>query len=114
MNENYRVGGYVKLAKLWERKKEESIKLHEEYYKEMFKETPDMELVDVYIDITGNKNIWKRPGMLQLIKDCKNKKVNCIATQTKAYILLVVRLQGDQLLMDTLKGYRLRLQDDHR
>ena len=86
MNENYRIGGYVKLAKLWERKKEESIQLHEEYYKEMFKASSDMELVDVYIDITGNKNIWKRPGMLQLIKDCKNKKVNCIATQTKAYL----------------------------
>ena len=45
-----------------------------------------MELVHVYIDITGNKNIWKRPGMLQLIKDCQSKKVNCIATQTKAYL----------------------------
>ena len=86
MNENYRVGGYVKLAKLWEKKREESIQLHEEYYKEMFKERADMELVDVYIDITGNKNIWKRPGMLQLIKDCKSKQVNCIATQTKAYL----------------------------
>lgn len=86
MNENYRVGGYVKLAKLWERKREESIQLHEEYYKEMFKALPDMELVDVYIDITGNKNIWKRPGMLQLIKNCQNQKVNCIATQTKAYL----------------------------
>ena len=32
MNENYRVGGYVKLAKLWERKREEAIQLHEEYY----------------------------------------------------------------------------------
>ena len=62
------------------------IQLHEKYYEEMFKATPDMELVDVYIDITGNKNIWKRPGMLQLIKDCQNKKVNCIATQTKAYL----------------------------
>ena len=86
MNENYRVGGYVKLAKLWERKRDEAIQLHEQYYEEMFKSTPDMELVDVYIDITGNKNIWKRPGMLQLIKDCQNKKVNCIATQTKAYL----------------------------
>ena len=86
MGEKYRVGGYVKLAKLWERKRAEAIQLHEKYYEEMFKETPDMELVDVYIDITGNKNIWKRPGMLQLIKDCQNQKVNCIATQTKAYL----------------------------
>ena len=86
MGERYRVGGYVKLAKLWERKREEAIQLHEKYYKEMFRETPNMELVDVYIDITGNKNIWKRPGMLQLIKDCQKKKINCVATQTKAYL----------------------------
>ena len=86
MNENYRIGGYVKLAKLWERKRAEAIQLHEKNYEEMFKATSDMELVDVYIDITGNKNIWKRPGMLQLIKDCQNKKLNCIATQTKAYL----------------------------
>ena len=86
MGERYRVGGYVKLAKLWERKRKEAIQLHEEYYKEMFRDNPNMELVDVYIDITGNKNIWKRPGMLQLIKDCQNKKINCIATQTKAYL----------------------------
>lgn len=86
MGERYRVCGYVKLAKLWERKREEAIQLHEKYYQEMFRDNPNMELVDVYIDITGNKNIWKRPGMLQLIKDCQKKKINCVATQTKAYL----------------------------
>ena len=86
MNENYRVAGYVKLAKLWERKRDEAIKLHQEYYKEKFKAVPNMELMNVYIDITGNKNTWKRPGMLQLLADCKRKRINCIATQTKAYL----------------------------
>ena len=86
MNENYRVAGYVKLAKLWERKREEAITLHKEYYKEKFKAVPNMELTNVYIDITGRKEIWKRPGMLQLLGDCKSKRINCIATQTKAYL----------------------------
>ena len=86
MNQNYQVAGYVKLAKLWERKRKEAIGLHEEYYQTLFKDAPNMTLQNVYIDITGNKNIWKRPGMMQLIKDCKEKKINCIATQTKAYL----------------------------
>ena len=86
MNENYQVAGYVKLAKLWERKREEAITLHQEYYKEKFRTVPNMELVDVYIDITGRKEIWKRPGMLQLLVDCKSKRIKCIATQTKAYL----------------------------
>jgi len=86
MNENYQVVGYVKLAKLWERKREEAIMLHQEYYKEKFKAVPNMELIDVYIDITGRKEIWKRPGMLQLLGACKRKRINCIATQTKAYL----------------------------
>ena len=86
MNENYRVAGYVKLAKLWERKREEAITLHQKYYKEKFEAVPNMELIDVYIDITGRKEIWKRPGMLQLLGDCKSKRINCIATQTKAYL----------------------------
>ena len=86
MNENYRVAGYVKLAKLWERKREEAITLHQKYYKEKFEAVPNMELINVYIDITGCKEIWKRPGMLQLLGACKSKRINCIATQTKAYL----------------------------
>ena len=82
----YRVAGYVKLAKLWERKKDDSISLHNEYYIEKYKDDPNMELQSVYIDITGNKEIWKRIEMLCLMRDCVEDRIDCIATQTKAYL----------------------------
>ena len=43
-------------------------------------------LVGVYIDITGNKEIYKRPEMVHLLKDCKNGSVNLIFSQTRAYL----------------------------
>lgn len=82
----YRVAGYVKLAKLWERKREASTSLHIEYYKEKYKDDTNMDLQSVYIDITGNKEIWKRVEMLHLLSDCVEGKIDCIATQTKAYL----------------------------
>lgn len=38
------------------------------------------------LDITGNKEIYKRPEMVHLLKDCKNGSVNLIFSQTRAYI----------------------------
>ena len=46
----------------------------------------DKRLVGVYIDITGNKEIYKRPEMVHLLKDCKNGSVNLIFSQTRAYL----------------------------
>ena len=34
MSFNYRVAGYVKLAKLWEKNKEAALSYHKRYYKE--------------------------------------------------------------------------------
>ena len=34
MSFNYRVAGYVKLAKLWEKNKEVALSYHKRYYKE--------------------------------------------------------------------------------
>lgn len=82
----YRVGGYVKLAKLWEKRKDEAIPYHKEYYRQKYESSNRYALEDVYIDITGNKQILKRPEMIRLIKDCKNGRIDCIATQTKAYL----------------------------
>ena len=45
-----------------------------------------MELIDVYIDISGEKHIYQRPEMLRLLRDCSDGKVNCIATQMHAYL----------------------------
>ena len=38
------------------------------------------------IDITGNKEIYKRPEMVHLLKDCKKGAVNLIFSQTRAYL----------------------------
>ena len=61
MDRKYKVGGYVKLAKLWERSKDAVVAYHSSYYAEKFRDDADKRLVGVYIDITGNKEIYKRP-----------------------------------------------------
>lgn len=82
----YRVGGYVKLAKLWERSRDNAIAYHNNYYNQKYKNSLQMELIDTYIDITGNKHIYNRPEMIRLLCDCKTGRVNCIASQTRAYL----------------------------
>ena len=62
MDHRHKVGGYVKLAKLWERSKDAAVAYHSSYYAEKFRDDADKKLVGVYIDITGNKEIYKRPG----------------------------------------------------
>ena len=37
MDRKYKVGGYVKLAKLWERSKDAAVAYHSSYYAEKFK-----------------------------------------------------------------------------
>ena len=69
MERKYKVGGYVKLAKLWERSKDAAVAYHSSYYAEKFKTDSDKKLVGVYIDITGNKEIYKRPEMVHLLKE---------------------------------------------
>lgn len=86
MSNLYQVAGYVKLAKLWERSRDQAIPYHRAYYRRKFSGTVGFELVDVYIDITGNKQIYKRREMVRLLRDCSLGRVNCIATQTKAYL----------------------------
>ncbi len=86
MNKEYKVAGYVKLAKKWENNREAAMQYHRDYYRKKFIQSADMTLVDTYIDITGQKQIIKRPEMLRLLKDCTEGKVNCIAAQTKGYL----------------------------
>ena len=40
----------------------------------------------MYIDSTGNKEIFKRPEMVHLLRDCKKGKINLISSQTRAYL----------------------------
>ena len=81
-----RVAGYVKLAKLWERNAEQAIDYHNNYYKTKFSDKNKFSLVGVYIDITGKKEIYNRPEMLRLIKDCSKGLIDCVACQTKGYL----------------------------
>lgn len=87
MNEYiYKVGGYVKRAKLNLRNGKEISAYHRQYFEKWFSEVPDAELVDVYIDITGYKETVKRPEMLRLMRDCANGKINLIVAETKGYL----------------------------
>jgi len=104
MDHRHKVGGYVKLAKLWERSKDAAVAYHSSYYAEKFRDDADKKLVGVYIDITGNKEIYKRPEMVHLLKDCKNGSINLIFSQTPhktlpLFTLLVVitRREGPTL-----------------
>jgi len=85
MNKKYRVAGYVKLAKKWEARERKAVEYHNSYYESKFKDT-DYELVGVYIDITGSKEIIKREHMLRLLNACHKGKIDCIAAQTRAYL----------------------------
>jgi len=81
-----RVAAYVKLAKLWERSRNDVLAYQNQYYQDKFADNPNIQLVDVYVDITGKKEIRNRPEMLRLLRDCTLGKIDCIATQTQAYL----------------------------
>lgn len=84
--EKLSVAGYVKLAKLWEKNRDKAVEYHYKYYKDIYGDDDSSVLFDVYIDITGQKNIRKRPEMIRLLKDCTDGKIDIIATQTRAYL----------------------------
>ena len=50
MDRKYKVGGYVKLAKLWERSKDAAVAYHSSYYAEKFRDDADKRLVGVYTE----------------------------------------------------------------
>ncbi len=84
--EKLSVAGYVKLAKLWEKNRDKAVEYHYKYYKDKYGDDDSSVLFDVYIDITGQKNIRKRPEMIRLLKDCTDGNIDIIATQTRAYL----------------------------
>ena len=86
MSQMYRVAGYVKLAKLWERSADKAMVYHRAYYQEKYANSDRFALKDVYVDITGQKEINRRPEMLRLLRDCLRGEVDCIAAQTKGYL----------------------------
>lgn len=86
MEKKYKIGGYVKRAKLNLRNEKAIRDFHKGIFDKRFGSQPDCELVNVYIDITGNKEISKRPEMLRLMRDCADGTVNLIFSETKGYL----------------------------
>lgn len=82
----YRIGAYVKRAKLNLRDEKNVRAYHRDVLARRFDGFEDGSLVDVYIDITGSKETSKRPEMLRLMRDCANRKVNLIFSETKGYL----------------------------
>ena len=56
MEKKLRVAGYVKLAKLWERRRAQALEYHTKYYAKKYSDSTDFELVGVYIDITVRRD----------------------------------------------------------
>lgn len=86
MEKKYKIGGYVKRAKLNLRNEKDIRAFHRGIFESRYSGTEDGKLVDVYIDITGCKETCKRPEMLRLMRDCADGRVNLIVSETKAYL----------------------------
>ena len=52
----------------------------------LYSEVQSTDVRWLWYDITGNKEIYKRPEMVHLLQDCKKGKVNLIFSQTRAYL----------------------------
>ena len=81
-----KVAGYVKLAKLWERSASQAVEYHNDYYALKFSDTEKYDLIGVFVDINGKKEIFNRPEMLRLLHECKKGNVDVIAAQTRGYL----------------------------
>ena len=83
----YKVAGYVKNALLWRnRNPEDMIAFNRQYFEHQIEGVEGMGLVDVYVDVTGNKETYKRPEMVRLIRDFQLGKINLIYARTSGYI----------------------------
>lgn len=86
MSKKIKVAGYAKLAKLWDKRREDALLYHQKYYADKYADSDKYELTGVYVDITGNRQIAKRSEMIRLLRECKDGKVECIAVRTKGYL----------------------------
>ena len=115
MSSKYLVAGYVKLAKLWERRRDVALQYHRDYFADKYRDSPDYELQGVYVDITGNKEIRRRQAMLRLLRACQLGAVNCISTPTRAY--LAANSMEFNYLLHYLFSFKNRIdivtEDDH-
>ena len=83
---SYRVAGYAKLAKYWERDREKAMTFHRDYFERKYAGNRSFFLTGVYIDITGQKEIRKRPEMLCLLRECMKGTIDVIDMSTKGFL----------------------------
>ena len=81
-----RVAGYAKLAKYWEKRQDEAVAFHRTYFQNRFSDENQFCFVHSFVDITGAKEIRKRPQMLRLLDFCASGQVDLIFAQTKGYL----------------------------
>ena len=81
-----RVAGYAKLAKYWEKDRNGAITFHDSYFREKFSDPSRWCFIRSFVDITGAKEIRRRPQMLHLLDYCSSSRVDLIFTQTKGYL----------------------------
>ena len=74
------------MAKLWEKSKEKVIEVNSQYFIERYADDKKISIQGIYIDITGNKNIYKRQEMVRLLLDCSIGQIDVICAQTRAYL----------------------------
>lgn len=84
--EKYRAAGYVKLAKLWEKDRESIIPALDAAYRHAFAGSPTIQIMEVFVDITGKTHIYDRKEMVRLLRDCASGKIEVIISQTQAYL----------------------------
>lgn len=68
MDHRHKVGGYVKLAKLWERSKDAAVAYHSSYYAEKFRDDAD-------------KSWWAFTSTLRGIRKSTNARKWCICSK---------------------------------
>ena len=100
MDHRYKVGGYVKLAKLWERSKDAAVAYHSSYYAEKFKTDSDKKLVDLpmRVDIVTDDDDQRIDTILdvdnqrQSLKDLAEKYTSI---RRKDYLEWKIRLEHE-------------------
>lgn len=59
-----------------------SLLWQQEYYRELFSKSADLELADIYADQGSGRSIRRRPRFRQLLRDCEAGKIDVVYTKS--------------------------------
>ena len=98
MDHRYKVGGYVKLAKLWERSKDAAVAYHSSYYAEKFKTSVYKGYKRDKIEMRGDRvKISDFPLYLNTVAgglDRRDQTIGGFSFVVKIYAVPVVEIIG--------------------